>query len=81
MPEENLHFPKADPRKYVQSWEGVRCAIMQGGQGEVKHWAFNDPLPRKGKHLNHPPAPEDYLKLSTRVVDLLSWGPMIETWS
>ena len=33
----------------VRSWDaGVRCAVMQGGQGDVKHWAFNDPLPRKG---------------------------------
>ena len=32
-----------------RSWDaGVRCAVMQGGQGEVKHWAFNDPLPREG---------------------------------
>ncbi len=70
MPRENLHFPKADAREYVHSWDGVRCAVMQGGQGDIKHWAFNDPLPRKGKYENNPPKPEDYLKLSTRVVDL-----------
>ncbi len=34
-----------------RSWDaGVRCAVMQGGQGDVKHWAFNDPLPRRGRH-------------------------------
>ena len=70
MPEENLHFPKADARKYVRSWEGVRCAVMQGGQGDIKHWAFNDPLQRKGPYKNNPPKPAEYLKLSTRVVDL-----------
>ena len=43
---------------------------MQGGQGDVKHWAFNDPLPRKGRHKDAPPSPEEYRKLATRVVDL-----------
>ncbi len=43
MPEENIHFPTADVTEYVQSWDRARCAVMQGGQGEVKHWAFNDP--------------------------------------
>jgi glucosamine-6-phosphate deaminase len=43
---------------------------MQGGQGDVKHWAFNDPLPRRGRHKDSPPSPADYRKLATRVVDL-----------
>ena len=43
---------------------------MQGGQGEVKHWAFNDPLRREGKYKDNPPQPEEYRKLTTRVVDL-----------
>jgi glucosamine-6-phosphate deaminase len=43
---------------------------MQGGQGDIKHWAFNDPLPRKGKHKNAPPSAAEYRKLKTRVVDL-----------
>src|SRR5688572_26027924 len=34
MPEANLHFPKADVAAYTRSWEGVRCAVMQGGQGD-----------------------------------------------
>ena len=68
--EENLHFPKADTRSFSESWEGVRCAVMQGGQGDIKHWAFNDPLPRKGKWKNSPPPPKEYRKLATRVVDL-----------
>jgi glucosamine-6-phosphate deaminase len=70
MIEANLHFPKADATAYRKSWDGVRCAVMQGGQGDVKHWAFNDPLPRLGKFKTAPPAPADYRKLATRVVDL-----------
>ncbi len=71
MPDENLHFPKADTAPYRRSWDaGVRCAVMQGGQGDVKHWAFNDPVRRAGKYRNAPPAPSDYVKLATRVVDL-----------
>jgi glucosamine-6-phosphate deaminase len=70
MPEANLHFPKADVSAYRQSWQGVRCAVMQGGQGEVKHWAFNDPVRRTGAYLTAPPTPEEYRQLATRVVDL-----------
>lgn len=67
----NLHFPKADTAAYRKTWDsGVRCAVMQGGQGDVKHWAFNDPLPRKGKYKAAPPTPAEYRKLATRVVDL-----------
>ncbi|HUV38359.1 MAG TPA: glucosamine-6-phosphate isomerase [Planctomycetota bacterium] len=67
---ENLHFPKADPTDYVSSWKDVRCVTMQGGQGEVKHWAFNDPPRREGKWKNEPPPPAEYRRLSTRVVEL-----------
>jgi glucosamine-6-phosphate deaminase len=71
MPDANLHFPKADTAEYRRSWgSGVRCAVMQGGQGDVKHWAFNDPLPRRGKWRNEPPTPAECRKLATRVVDL-----------
>lgn len=71
MPEVNMHFPKADTSAYIRSWEtGVRCAVMQGGQGDVKHWAFNDPFKREGRYLEAPPSPEEFRKLSTRVVDL-----------
>jgi glucosamine-6-phosphate deaminase len=71
MPDAHLHFPKADTRAYRKTWEaGVRCAVMQGGQGDVKHWAFNDPLPRRGKHKHEPPSPADYRRLATRVVEL-----------
>jgi glucosamine-6-phosphate deaminase len=71
MPDAHLHFPRADARDYRASWDaGVRCAVMQGGQGDVKHWAFNDPLPRKGRHTDAPPSSAEYRKLTTRVVDL-----------
>jgi len=70
MPEANLHFPRADATAYEASYNGVRCAVMQGGQGEVKHWAFNDPLRRDGANVDAPPSPEEYRKLGTRVVEL-----------
>jgi len=70
MPLKNIHFPKAEPDKYVKSWDKARCVVMQGGQGEVKHWAFNDPPKREGQYVDNPPSPEEYRKLGTRVVDL-----------
>ena len=70
MPESNMHFPAADTKEYVNSWEGVRCAVMQGGQGDIKHWAFNDPPRREGEYKESPPSSEQYRKLSTRVVEL-----------
>jgi len=71
MPDANLHFPKGDTAAYRKSWSaGVRCAVMQGGQGDVKHWAFNDPPRRTGKYKDQPPSPAEYRKLTTRVVDL-----------
>ncbi|MGB0580027.1 MAG: glucosamine-6-phosphate isomerase [Limisphaerales bacterium] len=67
----NLHFPAADTAPFRKTWDsGIRCAVMQGGQGDIKHWAFNDPLRRKGKHKNAPPTPAEYRKLKTRVVEL-----------
>jgi len=71
IPDAHLHFPKANTAPYRATWgSGIRCAVMQGGQGDVKHWAFNDPLPRTGKHRQAPPTREEYRKLATRVVDL-----------
>jgi len=71
MPDANLHFPDADTAPYRKTWNaGVRCAVMQGGQGDVKHWAFNDPVRRAGKFKNQPPSPAEYRQLETRVVDL-----------
>lgn len=70
MPEENLHFPKADTSAFRKSWNGIRCAVMQGGQGDIKHWAFNDPPRREGEFIDTPPSPKEYCKLATRVVEL-----------
>jgi glucosamine-6-phosphate deaminase len=70
MPESNLHFPKGDVKSYESSWETARCAVMQGGQGDIKHWAFNDPVRRDGHYADHPPSAEEYRRLGTRVVDL-----------
>ena len=71
MPDENIHFLTADNiEEYSRSFESAECLIMQGGQGDVKHWAFNDPLKREGKYRDDPPSPEDYRKLGTRIVDL-----------
>jgi glucosamine-6-phosphate deaminase len=70
MPESNIHFPKADTSAYIKSWDSVRCVVMQGGQGDIKHWAFNDPPRREGKYKDHPPTPQEYRRLTTRVVDL-----------
>jgi len=70
MPESNLHFPAVDASAYIRSWDEARCMVIQGGQGETKHWAFNDPVKREGKYADCPPSPEEFLALSTRKVDL-----------
>ncbi len=70
MPESNLHFPKTDTSEYIKSWDDVCCAVMQGGQGDIKHWAFNDPVEREGKYEDQPPTPAEYRQLTTRIVDL-----------
>jgi glucosamine-6-phosphate deaminase len=71
MPVENIHFPRADQlRSYTESFDHVHCAVMQGGQGDVKHWAFNDPFKREGKYTGAPPSPEEFRALSARRVDL-----------
>ena len=70
MPRENIHFPTGDLAAYSRSYDDVRCVVMQGGQGEVKHWAFNDPPKRSGKYKNDPPSPAEYRNLKTRIVDL-----------
>lgn len=70
MPLENIHFPGFGAAAYMASWETARCVVMQGGQGEVKHWAFNDPPQRTGEWVDQPPPPEVYRRLTARVVDL-----------
>ena len=70
LPGANKHFPTGDLDAFSRSFDRVRCAIMQGGQGEIKHWAFNDPLPREGKYADAPPAPAEFRELGTRIVKL-----------
>jgi len=70
MPDVNLHFPTGDLGAYSRSFDEARCVVMQGGQGEVKHWAFNDPPRRTGPYRHAPPSPGQYRRLKARVVDL-----------
>lgn len=70
MPLENIHFPTGDLKAYSASFDAIGCAIMQGGQGEIKHWAFNDPLPRTGRYKDNPPSSEEYRRLDARRVRL-----------
>lgn len=70
MPESNLHFPVGDLAAYTKTYSQVKCLLMQGGQGETKHWAFNDPPKREGAYKKAPPSPAEYRKQSARFVDL-----------
>jgi glucosamine-6-phosphate deaminase len=71
MPDSNLHFPTENIEAFQSTWDaGIRCVLMQGGQGDIKHWAFNDPLPRTGAHQDAPPSSAEYRALGTRIVDL-----------
>ena len=70
IPEENLHFPTGDLDAFSRSFDAVQCKIMQGGQGDVKHWAFNDPPKREGAYVDEPMPASEYRKLGTRIVDL-----------
>ncbi len=71
MPKEQIHFPTVKGiEAFTESFRQVKCLVMQGGQGEVKHWAFNDPFKREGAYKDVPPSPEEYKKLSARIVDL-----------
>jgi glucosamine-6-phosphate deaminase len=70
MPVANLHFPTLDVAAYSRTFDEIRCVVMQGGQGETKHWAFNDPVQRAGRYRHTPPSPAEYRRLGARVVDL-----------
>ncbi len=70
MPDAHLRFPMDDFPGYTRSYDEIRCLVMQGGQGETKHWAFNDPPRRMGQYQDSPPPPEEYRKLAARIADL-----------
>ena len=55
--------PPATWRRTRRAGTRSRCVVMQGGQGEVKHWAFNDPPRREGAYTDAPPSPAEYRKL------------------
>lgn len=70
IPKKNLHFPTGNLEDFSNTFDQFKCKVMQGGQGDVKHWAFNDPVKREGKYADNPPTPEEYRALGTRLVDL-----------
>lgn len=70
MPEKNMHFPSGDLEAYSRTFDQFNCLLMQGGQGDTKHWAFNDPLKREGKYADNPPTPAEFRQLGTRIVEL-----------
>lgn len=70
MPQANIHFPTGDLAAFSASFDSARCVVMQGGQGEAKHWAFNDPVRREGPYADSPPSREEYRALGTRIVEL-----------
>lgn len=71
MPDSHLHFPSVEGlADYSASFDQVKCLVMQGGQGETKHWAFNDPVQRTGSYAQEPPTPAEYRKLAARVLEI-----------
>jgi len=58
---------------------GSLLGQMQGGQGDVKHWAFNDPLSNRKvqyKSSSSPPPPESNRNAQYRVVDCVTQPPV-----
>lgn len=71
MPVENIHFPSVFGLSgFMDSFRQFTCMVIQGGQGEVKHWAFNNLPKRVAPYLEEPPTPEVYRKQSTRIMDM-----------
>jgi glucosamine-6-phosphate deaminase len=71
MPDSHLHFPTiAGLADYSASYDQVKCLVMQGGQGETKHWAFNDPPQRVEPYMENPPSPEEYRKQGARMLEI-----------
>jgi glucosamine-6-phosphate deaminase len=72
MPDSHLHFPTEDTGSYSQVWDdpNMKVAVTQGGQGNTKHFAFNDPLRAEGVFTDRPPTVDEYRNLRTRLVDL-----------
>jgi glucosamine-6-phosphate deaminase len=62
-----LHRPILSPTGPLRLEESDHA---QTAQGDIKHWAFNDPPRRVGRFQDAPPSPAEYRSLSTRIVDL-----------
>ena len=75
MPPRTSTSRRPTRRRTSRAGTQARCVVMQGGQGEVKHWAFNDPPKREGavqgraaaargvpqaEHARGRPAPDDH---------------------
>lgn len=81
MPEENIHFPKVEQlQEYKSSFEEYQCVTIQGGQGDVKHWAFNGPFKREGSYCDGPPISEKFRTIFTRIVNLHLVTLMQKVW-
>ncbi len=71
MPREHIFYPgDKNLERYSNSFDEVRCKVMLGGQGDAKHWAFNDPFKREGIYKDAPPSPDEYRLLPARKVEL-----------
>lgn len=71
MPDDHIHFPSCSGlQEYSSLFDSVDCKVIQGGQGETKHWAFNDPPKREGAFTQTPPPAELYMQQPARLVDL-----------
>ena len=56
---------------YSRSFDAVRCVVMQGGQGDAKHWAFNDPPRRDWRATKTRPRRRRSIgNLTARITDL-----------
>lgn len=72
MPDDHLIFPTEDVDTYKMYWNDSAFVWerTQGGQGNTKHFAFNDPLKADGDYADLPPTAEEYMTLETRIVKL-----------
>ncbi len=71
MPEQNMFFPnESNLKEFSAAFDQIKCKVIQGGQGDAKHWAFNDPVRRRGKFIDTPPTLEEYKALGVRYVEL-----------
>jgi len=72
MPNAHLHFPTEKFEPYTAVWDdaGIEWDLVQGGQGDTKHIAFNDPEQAIGAYTFTPPTVQQYAALRTRIVEL-----------